>query len=130
VQPSTVIRHGNRTFSFADLRVGDHVIVKGSRNGATVTATEIKVSQGGEDDDDDDGDDDNETEVRGTISLLIGTCPGLTFMVAGTPVVTNAATRFEDGACSTLAQRTCAWRWRAYAGTTAPCWLPRSSACS
>ena len=102
VQPSTVIRHGNRTFSFADLRVGDHVIVKGSRNGATVTATEIKVNQGGEGDDDNDGDDDNETEVRGTISLLIGTCPGLTFMVAGTPVVTNASTRFEEGACSTL----------------------------
>ena len=102
VQPSTVIRHGNRTFSFADLRIGDHVIVKGSRNGATVTATEIKVNQGGEDDDDDDGDDDNETEVRGTISLLIGTCPALTFNVAGTRVVTNAATRFEVGACTTL----------------------------
>ena len=102
VQPSTVIRHGNRTFSFADLRIGDHVIVKGSRNGTNVTATEIKVNRGDDDDDDDDGDDDDETEVRGTVSLLIGVCPGLTFTVAGTRVVTNAATRFEGGACSTL----------------------------
>jgi len=103
VQPSTTIRHGARSFSFADLRVGDHVIVKGSRNGVNVTATEIKVNRGGgEDDDDDDGDDDNQSEVRGTVSLLIGTCPGLTFTVAGTRVVTNAVTRFEEGACSTL----------------------------
>ena len=103
VQPSTTIRHGARSFSFADLRVGDHVIVKGSRNGVNVTATEIKVNRGGgEDDNDDDGDNDNESEVRGTVSLLIGTCPGLTFTVAGTRVVTNAATRFEEGTCSTL----------------------------
>src|SRR5678816_3488143 len=76
---------------------------RGSRNGVNVTATEIKVNRGGgEDDDDDDGDNDNESEVRGTVSLLIGTCPGLTFTVAGTRVVTNAATRFEGGTCSTL----------------------------
>ena len=104
VQPSTIIRHGSRTFAFADLRVGDHVIVKGSRSGVNVTATEIKVNRGDDDDDgeDDDGDDDNESEVRGTVSLLTGTCPGLTFTVAGTRVVTNAATRFEEGTCSTL----------------------------
>ena len=104
VQPSTIIRHGSRTFAFADLRVGDHVIVKGSRSGVNVTATEIKVNRGEDEDDgeDDDGADDNESEVRGTVSLLTGLCPGLTFTVAGTRVVTNAATRFEEGTCSAL----------------------------
>lgn len=98
VQQSTFIRHGNRTFSFSDLRVGDHIQVKGTRNGSMVTASEIKVETGGDDDEDDN--DDN--ELLGAISGLSGSCPSLTFFVAGTRVVTSAATRFEDGACSTL----------------------------
>src|SRR6185436_5465019 len=53
VPASAVIRHGNRTFAFADLRLGDHIQVKGSRNGSTVTASEIKVETEGEDDEDD-----------------------------------------------------------------------------
>ena len=104
VTSSTVIRHGNRTLAFSDLRVDDHVQVKGARNGSTVTASEIKVEQGGNGDDDDD-DDDNDVdrvEFRGTVSLLTGLCPGLTMTVAGNRVVTNAATQFEDVTCGTL----------------------------
>ena len=68
-----------------------------------VTATEIKVERGDKDDhDDDDEDFDDGIEVRGAVSGLTGTCPALSFVVAGTRVVTNAATRFEEGACTTL----------------------------
>src|SRR4029077_5254406 len=45
---STVIRHGSKTVQFSDLKVGDHVQVRGTRDGSTVTATEIKVEQGGQ----------------------------------------------------------------------------------
>ena len=69
--------------------------MKGTRDGASVIAAEISV------DDDEDGDDED-TELRGAVSGLIGICPGLTFFVSGTRVVTDAATRFEDGTCTTL----------------------------
>lgn len=97
VQSSTIIRHGNRTFAFADLRVGDHIEAKGTRDGTTLTASEIKVETA---DDEDDADDDN--ELRGAVSALAGTCPVVSFTVAGTKVVTTATTRFEDGSCSGL----------------------------
>jgi hypothetical protein len=100
VQQSTSIRHGNRTFAFSDLRVGDHIQVKGARDGTTLVASEIKVETG---DDDDDGDDDrDDNDVRGTISNLTGTCPVLTFFLGSTKVTTTASTKFEDGGCSTL----------------------------
>jgi hypothetical protein len=99
VPPSAIVRHGNRTFAFADLRVGDHIQAKGTRDGATLVASEIKVETGGDDDEDDDRDD---NDVRGAISNLTGTCPALTFFLGSTRVTTSAATRFEDGACSTL----------------------------
>jgi uncharacterized membrane protein (UPF0136 family) len=104
VTSSTVIRHGNRTFAFSDLSVGDHVQVKGARSGSMVTASEIKVEQGGngDDGDDDDNEDVDRTQLRGTVSLLIGLCPGLTMTVSGTQVVTNAATQFVDITCNTL----------------------------
>ena len=98
VQQATFIRHGNRTFGFGDLRIGNHVQVKGSRDGSMVVASEIKVESG--DDDDDDGDDDD-SELHGTVSGLLGTCPSLTFFVSGARVTTNASTRFEDG-CTAL----------------------------
>jgi hypothetical protein len=102
VTASTTIRHGNKTFGFPDLRVGDHIQVKGARNGSMVTASEIKVEQGGNGDDDGDDDEVDRVQFRGTVSLLTGLCPGLTMTVAGTRVVTNAATQFEDVTCATL----------------------------
>jgi hypothetical protein len=102
VTASTTIRHGNQTFGFTDLRVGDHVQVKGSRNGSMVTASEIKVETGGDGEDDDDDDEVDRVVFRGTVSLLTGLCPGLTMTVTGTRVVTNAATQFEDVTCATL----------------------------
>ena len=43
-----------------------------------------------------------EVKVDGTVSSLGGACPDRTFTVAGTAIVTNSATRFEDGTCATL----------------------------
>ena len=96
VQQATFIRHGNRTLSLRELRVGDHVQVKGRRDGVSFVASEIKVEQG-----DDDGNDDNDLE--GSINGLGGTCPSVTFFIGSTKVTTNAATSYEDITCLTLA---------------------------
>ena len=98
VPASAIIRHGNRTFAFGDLRVGDHIQAKGTRDGSTLVASEIKVETG----DDDDEDDNDDSDLRGTISNLTGTCPAVSFFLGSTKVITTASTKFEDGGCSTL----------------------------
>jgi prepilin-type processing-associated H-X9-DG protein len=97
VPASAIIRHGNRNFAFADLRVGDHIQAKGTRDGSTLVASEIKVETG-----DDDEDDNDDNDLRGTISNLTGTCPAVSFFLGSTKVITTASTKFEDGGCSTL----------------------------
>jgi Domain of unknown function (DUF5666) len=100
---STVIRHGSKTLQFSDLKVGDHVQVRGTRDGSTVTATEIKVEQNGQggDADDDDDDDDHEAEVQGKVSGLLNTnsnsCPGITFMIGSTKVTADQNTTYGKG---------------------------------
>jgi len=47
VPPGTTIRHGSRTFTLADLSVGDKVEVKGTRSTTGITATEVKVQSAG-----------------------------------------------------------------------------------
>jgi hypothetical protein len=101
IQQATFIRHGNRTFSFSDLRVGDHVQVKGRRDGTSFVASEIKVETGdGEDEED------NDNDVDGAISGLGGACPSLTFFIGSTKVTTNASTQFADVTCGALANGT------------------------
>jgi len=66
----------------------------------------------GEDDDEEDDEDDEddeedkpdapEVEIRGTLSLLSGTCPALSFMAGTTKVATAATTRFKDGTCAAI----------------------------
>jgi hypothetical protein len=97
VPPSALIRYGNQTFTFADLRAGDHIQAKGTRDGSTLVASEIKVETG-----DDDEDDNDDNELRGTVSNLAGTCPAVSFFLGSTKVITTASTKFEDGGCSTL----------------------------
>lgn len=89
---STVIRHGGTTLQFADLKVGNHVQVRGTRDGTNVTATEIKVEQGGEGEDNDD--DHNEGEVSGAVSGLSGQCPAISFTVKGITVTTDNSTTY------------------------------------
>jgi hypothetical protein len=98
---STVIRHGSKTLQFGDLKVGDHVQVRGSRDGNTVTATEIKVEQGGEGDDRDD-DDKDEAELEGNVSALSGSCPGISFTVHGTKVTADNTTTYRRTSCAAI----------------------------
>ena len=97
---NAVIRHGNRTLTLADIEVGDHVQARGSMEGTTLVATEIKVQDTGRDNDDVD-----EVEVEGTIAGLspTSTCPAVSFMIGATRVITSAATAFDDITCATLA---------------------------
>src|SRR5688500_15349436 len=75
VGADTVIRHGNDSLLLSDVEVGDHVQARGTMDGTTLEAIEIKV----EDTDgpgEDDADDDADARVQGTISGLTGTCAG------------------------------------------------------
>lgn len=103
VESTTLIRHGNRTLTIADIHVGDHVQARGTMDGTTLEATEIKVED--TEHDDDDGEDDDEAEVKGTVSGLTGTpsCPSVTFNVGTTSVSTSGSTVFDDVTCAALA---------------------------
>jgi hypothetical protein len=125
VNADTLIRHGRRVLTMADIQVGDKVQVKGTATTTTTaavtettfTATEIKVEDmdhDGDDDADDDLEDDDEDDdgvkAEGTIAALAGTCPALTFDVVHgttttttTKVTTNAETKFDDVLCTALA---------------------------
>ncbi len=100
VTATTTIRHGNKTVAFADLKVGDHVEVKGNKDGTILTASEIKV----ETDNDDDGDDDHQATspmtASGVISGSTGTCPAVTFTVSGTKITVNSATTYPQASCA------------------------------
>ena len=98
--PGAVIRHGNRTLTMASIEVGDHVQARGSMEGTTLVAVEIKVQDTGGDNDEVD-----EAELEGDISGLsgTGTCPIVTFMIGATKVTTTAATVFDDVTCANLA---------------------------
>ena len=105
---STVIRHGSKTVAFSDLKMGDHVQVRGTRDGSTVTASEIKVEQAGQggdaDDDDDNEDNDQGAEVEGRVSNLgSSSCPGITFMIGSTKVTADQNTTYgKNTSCSAI----------------------------
>ena len=115
VPAATPIRHGSTTVAFADLKVGDHVEVKGTLNAtAVLVASEVKVEQGGhghdgdaaDDDDDDDKKDDavNRVELTGAVSALTGSClTALGFTVQTKLVVTTATTTFRGTTCAAIA---------------------------
>ncbi len=76
----------------ATLQAGTPVQVKGTRqSNGSVLATSVDIDNP-----------DPEVKVEGPLSSLGGACPDRTFTVAGTAIVTNSATRFEDGTCATL----------------------------
>jgi len=99
---TTVIRHGDRTMQFSELRVGDHVEARGTLDATTLTATEVKVEPQGEDDDDDErGDAAGRAEVSGVVSASTGTCPAVTFTVgASTKVAVTKDTAYDDTSCA------------------------------
>ena len=91
------IRHDGNTLTCADIQLNDRVEVHGIRNGSTLDATDVNVKT-------DHGVPPvhNDVELKGTISLLKGPCPSVTFTVSSTKVATNAATRFGEAACTAL----------------------------
>jgi hypothetical protein len=108
---TTVIRHGHRILTMADIHVGDHVQARGTLEGTTLEATEIKVED--TEHDDAEGEDDDEAEgeqeagpgeVAGKVSELSGTCAaGLSFKVKTTLVTTSNTTTFTGVTCDALA---------------------------
>ncbi|HXD21306.1 MAG TPA: DUF5666 domain-containing protein [Vicinamibacterales bacterium] len=97
---TTTIRHGNRTFQFSDLKVGDHVQARGTKDGTTLTATEIKVENDNDDDDDDDHDKPTTVSLSGVVSGSTGTCPAVTFTVQSTKVTVNSGTTYSSTTCA------------------------------
>lgn len=101
------IRHGSTSVPFGDLAVGNRIHVKGTWQGTSVVAKEIKLQNPKPDDhgdDDDDDDDDNpKIELDGIVQNLGSSpCPAVTFTVAGTSVRTDSATEFKHGPCAHL----------------------------
>jgi hypothetical protein len=95
VPADAIIRHGSRTLQLADLVVGDHVEVRGTIDGATFRASEVKVES------------DNRghlTEREGTATQISGTCPGLTFNIGTTKVTTDGSTFFKQNACASVVE--------------------------
>ena len=103
ITPATVIRHGHRRLTLAQIAVGDHAQAKGSMgDDGTMTATEVKVEDTGRDNEDAEA----EAEATGAVSELSGTCPSVTFTLGTTVVKTDATTEFEEGACAAIANGT------------------------
>lgn len=97
--PTTVIRHGDRVMPFADLKVGDHIEARGTLDGTTLTATEIKV-ENDNDGNEDEPEDANEIELRGLVTNSVGTCPNVSFNVLTTKVTVNQDTTYRDTSCA------------------------------
>ena len=74
--------------TFADITVNKRVHVTGKTVGGVSTAKVVRVL---------------DYAVKGTVSLLDGTCPTVTFTVDGQDVATTATTAFQYGDCTKLA---------------------------
>jgi hypothetical protein len=87
VSPTTVYEGG----TCADLQPGTRIEARGRPNASgQVQVTLVKFKS-------------RRVSGEGMITSLTGTCPNLMFVVQGIRVVTNAATRFDDGRCTSLA---------------------------
>ncbi len=82
--------------TFADLKDGERVEVKGQQRDPTVYAVRIYIDAGG-------SDNEGEFDAKGPISGLSGNCPALSFTLDGTTVTTDATTTFENAqGCSAI----------------------------
>jgi hypothetical protein len=95
VNGTTIVTNGSTRIEdgvCGDIQNGTQVEVKGTRqSNGTVLADKVDIDRP-----------DPEVEVKGPVSNLGAACPNRTFVVNGTSVVTNSATRFDDGSCATL----------------------------
>ncbi len=88
---------GDHMDTFADLKNGVRVEVKGRQQDAAVYAVRIHINGN-----DSGNGDNNEFDATGPISGLGGTCPALSFTLSGTPIDTDASTKFHGRSCSSL----------------------------
>ncbi len=102
VPATAIIRHGDKPFTLAELKVGQRVHVKGTVTGSTVVASEVMLQN----ENPNPGGDDNEAEVEGAVSGLRGGCPTLNVTVHSTHVSTSAATEFTKGTCAQVTNGT------------------------
>jgi len=90
-----VADNSHASASFADLKNGVEVEVKGTRNtDSSVQASRIQLE--------DENENENEVESSGTMGAVTGACPSITSSVGTTPFTTSPSTRF-DSACSSFA---------------------------
>jgi len=96
---STVFKDGSIARSFADLKLGMRVEVKGTASGDAVTAARVEIENEAAEPPNDDDDDDNpnpprnpEASITGMLKTLAGTAPALTLTVNTTTVRTTGAT--------------------------------------
>jgi hypothetical protein len=85
---------GNKPDSFADLKDGLRVEVKGLPRDGYVYATRIHINDG-DDDEDDDDDQQQSASIQGVLKQLSGTPPNLTFVIDSTTVRTSASTEVK-----------------------------------
>jgi hypothetical protein len=91
VPTTAIIRHGDKTVAFADLKVGDRVHVRGFKNLDGYVAELVLVQQ--------------KSVGGGSVvsSLVAGTaCPKLEFVVVGVRVHTDTDTEFKGGVCADI----------------------------
>lgn len=97
---TTVIRRGDKTVQFGDLKVGDHVEARGTKDGTTLTATEVKVESEADNEEDGNTSASTQAELSGVISGATGTCPTVTFTVQSTKVTVNKDTTYPRTSCA------------------------------
>ena len=68
INEKTIIRHGDRDLTTADLKPGDRVHVKATRDGEILTAVEIKLQRDSEEDNDNDHS--TKVEIEGLVDAI------------------------------------------------------------
>jgi hypothetical protein len=90
---TAILGDSNTAKTFADLKNGAEVEVKGIQQTGFVQASRIKL----EDEDDAEPENENdEVEVEGTLGTVSGTCPAISSTVNTTKFTASASTRFDN----------------------------------
>src|SRR5262249_13665877 len=85
---ATLVQRNGNTLTLADLQGGQTLEVEGTRRAdGSIDAKKITIE------DAENENEDNEVEVEGTMTLLTGTCPTISFTVSGVSFKTSASTR-------------------------------------
>jgi hypothetical protein len=91
---TAIIGDSNATKTFADLKNGATVEVKGVQMTGFVQASRIHIEGAEAEPPTDD------VDVEGTLGAVTGACPAIASTVGSTKFTTSASTRFDDAACT------------------------------